>query len=145
MGRPDERGTLSQCAPLPNTMAKVVWSAGIDHVSGALSKPSKNSQHSCEKMLLATHRTAATTSKDCNRLFLRETPKRSTPVTADEQAQRARFAAISRAVAARGKDMAQTAQDITAFNAQKDQPGGLKTLKAYRWNICAQAYDQNNG
>ena len=126
-------------------MAKVVWSAGIDHVSGALSKPSKNGQHSCEKMLLATHRTAATTSKDCNRLFLRETPKRSTPVTADEQAQRARFAAISRAVAARGKDMAQTAQDITAFNAQKDQPGGLKTLKAYRWNICAQAYDQNNG
>jgi len=126
-------------------MAKVVWSAGIDHVSGALSKPSKKGQHSCEKMLLATHRTAATTSKDCNRLFLREVTKRSTPVTADEQAQRARFAAISRAVAARGKDLATTASDINAFNAQKNQPGGLKTLKAYRWSICAQAYDQNNG
>ena len=126
-------------------MAKVEWSAGIDSVSGALSKPSKSGQHSCSKMLLGTHRVAATTSSDCNRLYLRKKVKRSTPVTADEQAQRARFAAISRAVAARGKDMAQTAQDITAFNAQKDQPGGLQTLKAYRWNICATAYDQNNG
>ena len=126
-------------------MAKVEWSAGIDSVSGALSKPSKSGQHSCSKMLLGTHRVAATTSSDCNRLYLRKKVKRSTPVTADEQAQRARFAAISRAVAARAKDMAQTAQDITAFNAQKDQPGGLQTLKAYRWNICAAAYDQNNG
>ena len=33
-------------------MAKVEWSAGIDHVSGALSKPSKSGQHSCTKMLL---------------------------------------------------------------------------------------------
>ena len=126
-------------------MAKVEWSAGIDSVSGALSKPSKSGQHSCSKMLLGTHRVAATTNNNYNRLYLRKKVKRSTPVTADEQAQRARFAAIARAVAARGKDMAQTAQDITAFNAQKDQPGGLKTLKAYRWNICAQAYDQSNG
>jgi len=126
-------------------MAKVEWSAGIDSVSGALSKPSKSGQHSCSKMLLGTHRVAATTSSDCNRLYLRKKVKRSTPVTADEQAQRARFAAISRAVAARGNDLAQAAADITAFNAQKDQPGGLQTLKAYRWNICAAAYDQNNG
>ena len=126
-------------------MAKVEWSAGIDSVSGALSKPSKSGQHSCAKMLLGTHRVAATTNNNCNRVYLRKKVKRSTPVTADEQAQRARFAAIARAVAARGKDMAQTATDIAAFNAQKDQPGGLKTLKAYRWNICATAYDQNNG
>ena len=126
-------------------MAKVEWSAGIDHVSGALSKPSKSGQHSCAKMLLGTHRVAATTNNNCNRVYLRKKVKRSTPVTADEQAQRARFAAIARAVAARGNDLAQAAADITAFNAQKDQPGGLKTLKAYRWNICAAAYDQNNG
>ena len=128
-----------------NEMAKVEWSAGIDSVSGALSKPSKSGQHSCTKMLLGTHRVAATQSSDCNRLYLRKKVKRSTPVTADEQAQRARFAAIARAVAARGNDLAQAAADITAFNAQKDQPGGLKTLKAYRWSICAAAYDQNNG
>ena len=41
-------------------MAKVEWSAGIDSVSGALAKPGKNPQHSCSKMLLGTHRTAAT-------------------------------------------------------------------------------------
>ena len=129
-------------------MAKVVWAPGISTVSGALSKINKKSPHAADmQMLLATHRKAATTSTDCNRLYLRgiDSVTRKTPVTADEQAQRARFAAIARAVVARGKDMAQTATDITAFNAQKDQPGGLKTLKAYRWNICATAYDQNNG
>ena len=129
-------------------MAKVEYADAIKTVSGALTKINKKSPHAADqKMVLATHRVAATTSPACSRLYLRglSAVTRSTPVTADEQAQRARFAAISRAVAARGKDMAQTAQDITAFNAQKDQPGGLKTLKAYRWNICATAYDQSNG
>ena len=129
-------------------MAKVEYADAIKTVSGALTKINKKSPHAADqKMVLATHRVAATTNPACSRLYLRglSAVTRSTPVTADEQAQRARFAAIARAVAARGKDMAQTAQDITAFNAQKDQPGGLKTLKAYRWNICATAYDQNNG
>ena len=129
-------------------MAKVEYADAIKTVSGALTKINKKSPHAADqKMVLATHRVAATTSPACSRLYLRglSAVTRSTPVTADEQAQRARFAAIARAVAARGKDMAQTATDIAAFNAQKDQPGGLKTLKAYRWNICAQAYDQNNG
>ena len=45
-------------------MAKVEWSTGIDSVSGALSKPSKSGQHSCTKMLLATHRIAETTSSE---------------------------------------------------------------------------------
>ena len=129
-------------------MAKVEWADAIKTVSGAMTKINKKSQHAGDqKMVLATHRKAATTSPDCSRIYLRglSAVTRSTPVTADEQAQRVRFAAIARAVAARGKDMAQTAQDITAFNAQKDQPGGLKTLKAYRWSICATAYDQNNG
>ena len=129
-------------------MAKAEYADMIKTVSGALTKINKKSPHAADqKMVLATHRVAATTNPNCSRLYLRglSAVTRSTPVTADEQAQRARFAAIARAVAARGKDMAQTAQDITAFNAQKDQPGGLKTLKAYRWNICAQAYDQNNG
>ena len=58
-------------------MASVTYSAGIDHVSGALSKPGKSGQHSCEKMLLATHRTAATTSNKCNRLYLRTPVKRT--------------------------------------------------------------------
>ncbi len=128
-------------------MASVTYSPGIQYINGALTKPKKVDGHKHGDYLIATHRTAATTNPNCTRLYVRKADayKRSPQVTADEQAARARFAAISRAVAARGKSMQQTAEDITAFNAQKDQPGGLKTLKAYRWNICAQAYDQNNG
>ena len=48
-------------------MAQVTYSAGIDHVSGALAKPGKSGQHSCEKMLLATHRVAATTNNKTTR------------------------------------------------------------------------------
>lgn len=117
-------------------MAKVVWSAGIDHVSGALSKPSKNSQHNCEKMLLATHRTAATMSKDCNRLYLREVTKRTTPVTADEQVVRNRFAQVARAVNQRRNDLSKIAGDLAGFNAQKDNPRGKKTMRSYLWMVC---------
>ena len=102
-------------------MAKVEWSTGIDHVSGALSKPSKSGQHSCTKMLLATHRTAPTESRDCNRLFLRKKVKRSTPVLADEQQRRVRFGAVAQAVNARMKNLASIATDQANFNAQKDE------------------------
>ena len=118
MGRPDERGTLSQCAPIAeHDMAKVEWSTGIDSVSGALSKPSKSGQHSCTKMLL------------------------STPVSSDERAQRTRFGAICKAVALRRKDLAHVAEDLAAFNAQKDTAGGYKTMRQYLWHICAAEYN----
>ena len=122
-------------------MAKVVWSAGIDHVSGALSKPSKNSQHSCEKMLLATHRTAETTSKDCNRLYLREKPVRSTPVKPSEIIQRERFGAIARAVNARAHDINKMSQDQAAFKAQST----YTTMRSYLWALEAEAYDSQQG
>ena len=124
-------------------MAKVEWSAGIDSVSGALSKPSKSGQHSCSKMLLGTHRVAATTSTDCNKLFLRRKTKRSTPVTADEQVLRSRFAAVSRAVQARKKNLSYVATDLANFRAQKDT--GYTTFYQYLWHLCADQYDQNNG
>ena len=78
-------------------MAKVGWSAGIDYVSGALSKPSKSGQHSCQKMLLGTHRVAATTSNACNRIYLRPKIERSTAPSQDEMLARARFATVSAA------------------------------------------------
>ena len=87
-------------------------------------------------MLLATHRTAATMSKDCNRLYLREVTKRTTPVTADEQALRTRFAAVARAVAARKQDLTKIASDLAGFNAQKDNPNGKKTMRSYLWMVC---------
>ena len=122
-------------------MAKVEWSAGIDHVSGALSKPSKSGQHSCTKMLLGTHRVAATTSDACNRVYLRKKINRSTPVSSDERAQRTRFAAISKAVNDRRKDLSKVAADLAAFNAQKDTAGGYKTMRQYLWHICAAEYN----
>ena len=125
-------------------MAKVNWSAGIDSVSGALSKPSKTGQHSCNKMLLGTHRTAATTSSDCNRVYIRKKVERSTPVTADEILARQRFATVSAAVATRAKDLNKMGPDKQAFAAQKDEPGGKKTLKSYLWSLELAAYDANH-
>ena len=127
-------------------MAKVNWSAGIDSVSGALAKPSKGSQHSCEHMLLGTHRVAATTSSDCNRLYIRKKVQRKTAPTRDEMNARQRFAAVSRAVVARSKDLMQINEDQTNFLAQKDSANGFKTMKSYLWAICGDAYDaEQNG
>ena len=127
-------------------MAKVEWSAGIDSVSGALSKPGKNGQHTCAKMLLGTHRIAATESPDCNRLYLRKKVKRSTPLSSNELDARARFSAVSAAVKARKSDLNKITTDQQNFAAQKDQAGGKKTMKAYLWKICGEAYDaEHNG
>ena len=127
-------------------MAKVEWSAGIDHVSGALSKPGKNGQHSCNKMLLGTHRVAATTNPDCNRLYLRKKVQRSTPVTTEETRIRNRFSAVAAAVSARAKDLMKISADQAAFAAQKDQPGGKTTMKAFLWKLEKEAYDaEHNG
>ncbi len=123
-------------------MAKIQWSAGIDTVSGALSKPGANPQHSCEKMLLATHRTAATESSDCNRIYLRRKVQRSTAVTSDERWARLRFTAVHASVMERRKDLSKIAADQAAFNAQKDTAGGRKTMYAYLWKVEGEAYDQ---
>jgi len=118
-------------------MAKVVWSAGIDSVSGALSKPSKNGQHSCAKMLLGTHRTAATTNPNCNRVFIRTKVTRSTPYSQEEKAAQNLFSRISKGVAARKQNIEQMLQDREAFLAQKDSPSGYKTFYQYLWHTVA--------
>ena len=128
-------------------MAHVEWSAGIDSVSGALSKPGKNGQHSCAKMLLGTHRVAATENPNCNRVYLnrvylRKKVKRSTALTSNELDARARFSAVAAAVKARKSDLMKITQDQIDFNAQKDTAGGKKTMKAYLWKVCGQEYDQ---
>ena len=125
-------------------MAKVEWSTGIDSVSGALSKPSKSGQHSCTKMLLGTHRVAETTSSDCNRLYLRKKIKRSTSLSTREMQVQSRFSAVSAAVRTRAKSLEHVASDRQAFLEQKDTAGGKKTMKAYLWYICGQAYDQEH-
>ena len=126
-------------------MAKVEYADAIKTVSGALTKINKKSQHAADqKMVLATHRVAATTNPACSRLYLRglSAVSRTTPVTADEIAQRNRFSAIARAVNARRKNITTIAQDVAAFNAQKNEPNGYKTLRQYLWYQCA---EQING
>ena len=122
-------------------MAKVQWSAGIDSVSGALSKPGSNPQHSCEHMLLGTHRTAATTNPNCNRLFLRKKVKRSTYPGVDEIEARERFASVARMVNTRRKDLSKITQDQINFLNQRNNAGGCKTMRKYYWRICGQEYD----
>ena len=125
-------------------MANVNWSAGIDSVSGALSKPSKSGQHSCTKMLLGTHRVAATENPNCNRLYLRKKVVRTTPVLADEMARRVRFATVGAAVAARKKDLSKVTTDTENFLAQRNQPGGKKTMKSYLWSLELATYDASH-
>ena len=126
-------------------MANVDWSAGIDTVSGALAKPSKRGQHSCNKMLLGTHRVAATTNDQCNRLYIRKKVKRTTPVTTKEVNIRNRFRAVAAMVIERKEDLTKVTTDQAAFLAQKDSANGKKTMKAYLWMVCGQLYDQQNG
>ena len=128
-------------------MAKVTWAPGISTVSGALTKINKKSQHAGdEQMLLATHRSAPTTSKDCNRLFLRglKSVTRTTAVTSDEVILRNRFAAVSRAVQERRRNLSYVATDVANFRAQKDQPGGKKTMMSYLWMVEMNKYDQEH-
>ena len=125
-------------------MASVTYSAGIDHVSGALAKPSKSGQHSCEKMLLATHRTAATTSNKCNRLYLREPAKRNSPLSQREIQIRNRFTAVSQMIKARKADLSKLTTDQANFRLQKNDPDGAKTMKAYYWKICGAEWDQQH-
>ena len=125
-------------------MALVKYSNGIDYVSGALNKVKKG-QHDHEKMLIGTHRTAATTSTHCNRIYLREKPKRSTPVTTREVNARNRFRAVAAMVLERKEDLTKVTQDQAAFLAQKDTANGKKTIKAYLWMVCGAEYAQQNG
>jgi len=125
-------------------MAKIQWAKGIDFVSGLLSKrPKAGELHSGHSSaLLATHRTAATTNPTCTRIYMVGEYNRSTPVTPEERARRMRFSAISAAVATRAKDLNKMTADQAAFIAQKDQPGGKKTMKKYLWSLELAAYDQ---
>ena len=112
-------------------------------------KINKKSQHAADqKMVLATHRVAPTQNPNCSRLYLRglNSISRSTPVTTEETRIRNRFSAVAAAVSARAKDLMKISADQAAFAAQKDQPGGKKTMKSFLWKLEKEAYDaEHNG
>ena len=128
-------------------MAKIKWAKGIDYVSGLLSaRPKKGEPHSSHaNALLATHRKAATTNPDCTRVYMVGEYNRSTDPSAKELLIRARFNAVSKAVALRRKDLMQINQDNAAFLAQRDTAGGCKTLTKYLWKVCGDDYDAEHG
>ena len=128
-----------------NKMAYVNYSAGIDFVSGALAKPKNDGQHTHEKMLLAQHRTAATTNPKCNRLYLRTPVKRNSPLSQREIQIRNRFTAVAQMIKERKADLSKLTTDQQNFRLQKNDPDGAKTMKAYYWKICGAEYDQVHG
>ena len=130
-------------------MAKAkVGAAGIEYIQGALKRPKKQNGHNHGNYLVATHRSAPTENPDCQRLYTFDADryKRTTPVTSKETQARTRFAAVSAAVAARKQDLSKISADQAAFAAQKDQPGGKKTMLSYLWSLEKASYDaEHNG
>ena len=127
-------------------MASVQLNSAFEHASGALKKINKKSPHAKDqKMILLTHRVAETTSKDCQRLYVRDydSVTRKTPVKPSEIIARERFAAIARAVNTRMHNVSTLAADQAAYKAQKAT--GYKSFRSYIWALQAEAYDQANG
>ena len=123
-----------------------VGAAGIETISGALKRPKKQNGHSHGNYLVATHRVAATTNPNCQRVYTFEADRyeRSTQPTSKELAVRARFTAVAAAIKTRKADLMRVAEDEAAIMAQKNLPGGKKTLKAYYWMVCGAEYDQEH-
>ena len=128
-------------------MAKAtVGAAGIEYIQGALKRPKKQDGHKHGNYLVMTHRTAATTNPNCQRIYTFDADryKRSTPLSADELAARDRFRAVAAAINIRRKDISKVSADQAAFLAQKDTAGGKKTMKAWYWMVCGEEYDQQH-
>jgi len=128
-------------------MGIVKYNAAIEYVKGALSKPKKRDGHNHGSYLIGTHREAPTSNPNCTRAYVKDADayKRTTPITADELAVRNRFATVAAQVNTRAHNMSTYPSDYAAFTAQKDQPGGKKTFKAYLWKVLGEVYDENQG
>ncbi len=122
-------------------MAKVVWQFGIEYVSGALCKCGKKEPHKHGRMLLATHRRAATTSDSCNRIYLRDETNIQISNSTDSVWARQRFKTVAGMVRQRSMDLSKISQDQRDFIAQRNNPHGIKTMRAYYWHICGNEYD----
>jgi len=128
-------------------MGKVKYATGIDYVQGSLAKPKVKEGHTCGTYLIGTHRTAPTENPNCTSLYVREadTYKRTSQPSGKELAARARFTAVSAAIKTRKADLMKVTEDEAAYMAQKNLPGGKKTLKAYYWMVCGAEYDKDHG
>ena len=124
-----------------------VGPAGIETISGAMKRPKKQNGHNHGNYLVAIHRTAASENPNCQRVYSFDADRytRSTEVTAKELKIRSRFTEVGNAVRQRSKDLMQINADQAAFLAQRDLPDGKKTMRAYLWKVCGDAYDEQHG
>ena len=122
-----------------------VGAAGIETISGAMKKPKKQNGHNHGNYLVAVHRVAPTENANCQRVYSFDADryKRTTPLGEKDLAVRLRFATVAAAVSARAKDLSKVTQDQAGFVAQKDLAGGKKTMRAYLWKVCGDAYDES--
>ena len=128
-------------------MAKAtVGAGGIEYIQGALKKPKKQDGHKHGNYVIMTHRTAATTNPDCQRIYVKDPDsyKRNSPLSQREIQIRNRFTAVSQMIKARKSDLSKLTTDQANFRAQKNDPDGAKTMKAYYWKICGAEYDQQH-
>ena len=128
-------------------MAKAtVGAGGIEYIQGALKKPKKQDGHKHGNYVIMTHRTAATTNPDCQRIYVKDPDsyKRNSPLSQREIQIRNRFTAVSQMIKARKSDLSKLTTDQANFRAQKNDPDGAKTMKAYYWKICGAEWDQQH-
>lgn len=135
-------------------MAKILFAAGIDEVSGALTKINTKSKHSDdENMFLASHRKAETMSKHCQRAYFRKINnlpwnKNKKALSEDTLIRRNTFSAQAIAVAARRQDLSHMTADQELFveiNAQyKSKRGYSLTMKQFLW-VAAEKYTTVEG
>ena len=131
-------------------MGKVFFEPGIESVRGILigTDPYYLRRYPARdggvmhKMLLATHRTAATTSNKCNRIYLRTPVKRTSPLTQREHQIRNRFIGVAAMIQERSHDLSKITTDQQTFIAQKNEPNGAKTMKQWYWRVCGAEWDQ---
>ena len=123
-------------------MAKVLWNAAIEVVSGALTKINKNSQHAYDqRMILGTHRVAPSTSKSCSKLYFRtlENINFQPAQTQEAITIRNHFTAASQAIKARKRDLSALTRDQLAFLAIRDELknsyGVNATMQSFYWHL----------
>ena len=123
-----------------------VGPAGIETISGALKRPKKQDGHNHGNYLVATHRTSATTNPNCQRLYAFDPDryKRTSPLSQREFENRAKFMVVSGMIKARKADLMKITTDQQNFLAQKNEPGGAKTMTQYYWRICGAEYDEQH-
>ena len=127
-------------------MAKAkVGAAGIEYIQGAMKRPKKVNGHNHGNYMVMTHRSAPTENPNCQRIYTFDADRydRTGPISADEAAARLRFSTVAAMVKQRKGDLTKIAADQAAFLEQKDLADGKKTLKAYYWKICGEAYDES--